>query len=283
MCFLEVRREQHAANRDVVSLLKETVRVAENMPKVENSITITNWNTVQNVKCEQNGKTPCTLEKKTTWAKMAIVSTSTRFLAFWFEIPGSEKYKQFLFFPASKMVDNWLSTTRPISHFKTERIKPTHNCSVDTDLMYTEMWRSRILHPYIHWMVRPPFLCFKIQRRKTLLLLNTRFKKAGIDKGIHIFSSKIRQTGISDLDHVFAFHSIPLKMYEVALRYQISMDLIPADKVPKKTQLDWQKRFPIYHVCPKCLAALLCGSAFLQNGWTFLQELDEVGMTLVDW
>ena len=27
--------------------------------------------------------------------------------------------------------------------------------------------------------------------------------------------------------------------------------------------LDLQKRFPIYHVCPKCLAALLCSSAFL--------------------
>ena len=37
------------------------------------------------------------------------------------------------------------------------------------------------------------------------------------------------------------------------------------------------------HVCPKCLAALPCGSAFLQNGLAFLQELDEVGMTLVDW
>ena len=55
------------------------------------------------------------------------------------------------------------------------------------------------------------------------------------------------------------------------------MDSIPADKVLKKTHLDLQKRFPIYHVCPKCLAALLL------NGSAFLQELDEVGMTLVDW
>ena len=44
------------------------------------------------------------------------------------------------------------------------------------------------------------------------------------------------------------------------------MDSIPTDKVVKMTHLDLQKRFPIYHVCPKYLAALLCGSAFLQNG-----------------
>ena len=44
-----------------------------------------------------------------------------------------------------------------------------------------------------------------------------------------------------------------------------------------------QKRFQIYHVCPKCLAALLSGSAFQKNVLEFLQELDEVGMTLVDW
>ena len=57
----------------------------------------------------------------------------------------------------------------------------------------------------------------------------------------------------------------------------------PADKVLKKTLLDLQNRFPIYHVCPKCLAALICGSAFLLNGLAFHQELDEVGKTLVDW
>ena len=61
------------------------------------------------------------------------------------------------------------------------------------------------------------------------------------------------------------------------------MDSIPADKVLKMTHLDLQKRFPIYHVCPKWLAALLCGSTFLKNGLAFLQELGEVGMTLVDW
>ena len=61
------------------------------------------------------------------------------------------------------------------------------------------------------------------------------------------------------------------------------MDSIPAGKVLKKTRLDLQKRFPKNHVCPKCLAALLCGSAFLLNGLAFNQELDEVGETQVDW
>ena len=45
----------------------------------------------------------------------------------------------------------------------------------------------------------------------------------------------------------------------------------------------YKKRLPIYHVCPKCLAAPLRSSAFLQNDLAFHQELDEVGMTLVDW
>ena len=69
----------------------------------------------------------------------------------------------------------------------------------------------------------------------------------------------------------------------MVLTYENSMDSIPADKVLKKTRLDLQKRFPIYHVCPKCLAAHLCGSAFLYNGLAFHQELDEVGKTQVDW
>ena len=62
-----------------------------------------------------------------------------------------------------------------------------------------------------------------------------------------------------------------------------SMDSIPADTVLVTTHLDLQKRFPIYNVCPKCLAALLCGAAIRKNVLTSLQELDEVGMTLVDW
>ena len=68
-------------------------------------------------------------------------------------------------------------------------------------------------------------------------------------------------------------------MNEAALRFMNSTDSIPADKVLMMTHLDLQKRFLSFHVCPKCLAALLCGSAFLKNGLAFLQELDEVGMT----
>ena len=44
----------------------------------------------------------------------------------------------------------------------------------------------------------------------------------------------------------------------------------------KKTPVDLQKRFPIYHACPKCLAACRCGLASRQ-------DLDKVGITLVDW
>ena len=84
------------------------------------------------------------------------------------------------------------------------------------------------------------------------------------------------QTGISDLDLVFAFNSFPLWMNEAALRYWNSMDSIPADKALKMTHLDLQKRFPVYHACPKCLAALLCDSALRYNDLAFHQELDEV-------
>ena len=81
---------------------------------------------------------------------------------------------------------------------------------------------------------------------------------------------------------MFVAHSFPPLMSESVLLFRNSMDSIPADMVQKRTQLDLQKRFPSWHVCPKCLAALLCGSAFLLNGLAFLQELDEVGKRLVD-
>ena len=48
-------------------------------------------------------------------------------------------------------------------------------------------------------------------------------------------------------------------MNGAALRLTNSIDAILEDKELMKTQVDLQKRFPIYHVCPKCLAALLCG------------------------
>ena len=62
-----------------------------------------------------------------------------------------------------------------------------------------------------------------------------------------------------------------------------SIDPILEDKELMKMQVDLQKRFPIYHVCPKCLAALHCGAAIRKNASTSLQVSDEVGMTLVDW
>ena len=71
------------------------------------------------------------------------------------------------------------------------------------------------------------------------------------------------RAGISDPELVFDSHSSPPVMSELVPTYENSMDSSPADKVLKKTRLDLQKRFPIYHVCPKCLAAHLCGSAFL--------------------
>ena len=72
-------------------------------------------------------------------------------------------------------------------------------------------------------------------------------------------------------------------MYGAAPRLTNSIDSILEDKALVKMQVDLPKRFPIYHVCPKCLAALLCGAAIRKNASTSLQVLDEVGMTLVDW
>ena len=77
-------------------------------------------------------------------------------------------------------------------------------------------------------------------------------------------------TGISDPELVFDSHSSPPMVSELVLLFRNSMDSIPADDVLKKTLLDLQKRFPTCrHVCPKCLAAHFCGSAFLQNGLAF--------------
>ena len=44
----------------------------------------------------------------------------------------------------------------------------------------------------------------------------------------------------------------------------------------KKTPVDLQKRFPIYHARPKCLAAYRCGSAFAQNGLALRQDREKV-------
>ena len=71
-------------------------------------------------------------------------------------------------------------------------------------------------------------------------------------------------------------------MNGAALRSMNSIDAILKDKVLMMTHLDLKKRFPIFYVCPKFLAALLCGAAIRKNVSTSLQVLDEVGMTLVD-
>ena len=62
-----------------------------------------------------------------------------------------------------------------------------------------------------------------------------------------------------------------------------SKNSIPEDTELMKMQVDLQKRFLMYHVYPKWLAALLDVAAIRRLASTFLQELDEVGKTLVDW
>ena len=63
----------------------------------------------------------------------------------------------------------------------------------------------------------------------------------------------------------------------------ITKDWLLLEKVMKKTPLDLQKRFPIYHACPKYLAAHRCGSAFSENGLAFRQDFEKMGKTQVDW
>ena len=58
---------------------------------------------------------------------------------------------------------------------------------------------------------------------------------------------------------------------------------LPLRKPPRSDSRSQEKRFPIYHACPKCLAAYRCGLAFPQNGLASLQELEKVGKTQVDW
>ena len=51
----------------------------------------------------------------------------------------------------------------------------------------------------------------------------------------------------------------------------------------KKTPVDLQQRFTIYHACPKYLAAYRGGSAFTQDGLASRQEEhDKVEVTLVE-
>ena len=90
-------------------------------------------------------------------------------------------------------------------------------------------------------------------------------------------------TGISDpkLCLGLGVHSLHAVMC-LPLRWK-SKDWILLDKVMKKTPVDLQKRFPIYHAYPKYLAAHRCGSAFSQDGSASLQDDDKVEKTPVDW
>ena len=72
-------------------------------------------------------------------------------------------------------------------------------------------------------------------------------------------------------------------MNEAVPRSMNSIDSILEDKGADDDASGFTKTFPDIQVCPKCLAALLCGSAVQKNGLAFRQESDEVGMTLVDW
>ena len=102
----------------------------------------------------------------------------------------------------------------------------------------------------------------KIWNLQSLLVCSIILWRISLTGGWLNFWLTVR-TGISDLELVFDSHSSPPLMSELVPTYENSLDSIPADKVLLKTRLDLQKRFPIYHVCPKCLAAHLCGSAFL--------------------
>ena len=52
---------------------------------------------------------------------------------------------------------------------------------------------------------------------------------------------------------VLAFHFSPLWMNGAAPRLTNLIDSIREDKELMKMHVDLQKRFPIYHVCPKCI------------------------------
>ena len=70
---------------------------------------------------------------------------------------------------------------------------------------------------------------------------------------------------------------------ERLLQLMNSIDSILEDKELMKMQVDLRKRFPMYHVCPECMAAFLCGSAIRKKVLTCPHVSNEVGMTLVDW
>ena len=91
------------------------------------------------------------------------------------------------------------------------------------------------------------------------------------------------QTGISYLDLVFVSHSFPLRMSEAAPRSMNSMDSILEDQKLKRTQPDWQNVSQFTMCVPNAWRSFSAARHPNQNGLAFLQELDEVRMTLIDW
>ena len=86
--------------------------------------------------------------------------------------------------------------------------------------------------------------------------------------------SRIQGCLVSDVHSLHAVMCLPLR--------EKSKDCILLDKAMKKTPVDLQKRFPIYHEYHKYLAAYRCGSAFTQDSIASNQDHEKVGVTLVD-
>ena len=76
------------------------------------------------------------------------------------------------------------------------------------------------------------------------------------------------QTCISDLDFVLALHFSPLETREAAPQLLSPMDSILEDKELMKMHVALQKHFPMYHVYPKCMVALLCCAAIRRKAST---------------
>ena len=105
---------------------------------------------------------------------------------------------------------------------------------------------------------------------------------AGIrDATLLYCSSFFEESSSTEDDRVFGWLSrlasqililcLPFTFYHCGwmkrlLDWWASTDSILEDKELKKMHVDLQKRFPINHVCPKCLAALICGSAIRIEG-----------------
>ena len=73
------------------------------------------------------------------------------------------------------------------------------------------------------------------------------------------------RAGISEHELVFDL-ILRRRWWWIGFRH-VRTPWIHADKVLKKTRLDLRKRFPIFHVCPKCLVALRSTWNWKDTGW----------------